>query len=247
MPSTSPAQRHFFHAVYAMQHGKMPKSGKAGEAASKMDPQDVKDFLMQECGLQECGTSPKKRILRVLRTIMGSPAPLTEEEEPTPKVVASTKTAHGDFDQTLKMYRGFELTPKENQAIQNFDEARPTVHDKFKVQYSKSDDFTNNSTIVVKKLLQPDKKFCYTALIKVRGGEEQPVAAPEAPPPGGPEGAPPAGGPPAGAPPAPGAPPLKEAEGGGDEIKVIKSIPIDGNSGDAILTNFLQAIYHNQS
>jgi hypothetical protein len=218
------------HAVYAMQHGKMPKSGKAGQAAAEMSPSDVKDFLMQECGLQECNSTVKKRILQVLKKMSGHDV-LKEEEPSSPNVIASTKTAHGDFDQTLKMYRGFEFTPKENQAIQNFDEAEPSAHDKFKVQYSKSDDFTNNSTIVVKKLRQPDGKFVYTALVKVRGGTDQ-VEEPETPPDA------PAGGP-------PGQPPIKE--GAGDEIKVIKSTPIDGMGGEEILTNFLQAVYHNQA
>lgn len=231
MPSETPKQRRFMHVVYAMQKGKMAKSGKAGEAANEMDPQDVKDFLMQECGLKECGVSTKQRILKVLKYLMGHNV-IQEEIPASPDVVASTKTAHGDFDQTLKMYRGFEFTPKENQAIQNFDEAQPSVHDKFKVQYSKSDDFTNNSTIVVKKLRQPDGKFVYTALVKVRGGEE--AEAPEEP----------AGAPPEGeAPPAQA--PMKEAAG--DEIKIIKSVPIDGMGGEEILTNFLQAVYHNQA
>lgn len=223
------------HVVYAMQHGKMEKSGKAGEAASEMDPQDVKDFLMQECGLQECGMGAKQRILKVLKYLMGNNV-IKEEIPPSPKVVASTKTAHGDFDQTLKMYRGFAFTPKENQAIQNFDEAQPSAHDKFRVQYSKSDDFTNNSTIVVKKLRQPDGKFVYTALVKVRGGEEEESPeTPEAP-------AEPAGAPTGEKPPQA---PMKEAVG--DEIKIIKSVPIDGMGGEEILTNFLQAVYHNQA
>ena len=236
MPAQSQKQRKFMHTVYAMQHGKMPKSGQAGQAATDMDPGDVRDFLMQECGLQECNVTAKKRILRVLKNMMGHNV-LKEEEPSAPNVVSSTKTSHGDFEQTLKMYRGFEFTPKENQAIQNFDEAEPSVHDKFKVQYSKSDDFTNNSTIVVKKLRQPDGKYVYTALVKVRGGEDQAEQPPAEPPAGGPEGAPEGGTPPEQS--------LKEGEG--DEIKIIKSTPIDGVGGEEILTNFLQAVYHNQA
>jgi len=223
------------HVVYAMQKGKIPKSGKAGKAADEMDPSDVRDFLMQECGLQECGISAKRRILKVLKNLVGQ-GHLQEENEQSINVIASTKTFHGDFNDTLKMYRGFEFTPKENQAIQNF-EIKPVAHDRFKVQYSKSDDFTNNSTIVVKKLREPTGKFVYTALVKVRGGEDLPKESPTETPPQKPEGKQPA------------QPQLREIETDveGDEIKIIKSIPIDDQEGSEILTNFLQAVYRTKA
>ena len=230
------------HVVYAMQKGKTPKSGKAGQAASEMDPSDVRDFLMQECGLRECGISAKQRILKVLKNIIGQ-GHLQEDQDPSMNVIGSTKTLHGDFNDTLKMYRGFELTPKENQAIQNF-EVEPAAHDRFKVQYSKSDDFTNNSTIVTKKLREPNGKFVYTALVKVRGGEDKPEEPPVETPP---EEAPPQEAPPTGQP--QGQPPLREIETNvaGDEIRIIKSIPIDDQEGSEILTNFLQAVYRTKA
>lgn len=208
--------------VHGVQKGKI-SPGQVGKkvttAANTMEPSDVEDFLMQECGLQECGVNVKRRILKGLRELQ-EPMRLEEEEPELPNVIASSKTLHGDFDQTLKMYRGFELTPKENQAIQNFTEVRPSEHSKFLVRYSKSDEFTNNSTIVVKKLKEPDGKFTYTAFVKVRGGEEP---SPE------------------------GQPDQPETEQSGDEIKLIKSIPIDDKEGSEILTNFLQAVYHQQA
>lgn len=223
------------HLVYAMQKGKMPKSGKAGKAASEMNPEDVRDFLMQECGMLECGMHAKQRILKVLKSLVGHNK-LQEDDQETPNVLASTKTLHGDFNSTLKMYRGFELTPKENQAVQNF-EVKPAAHDRFKVQYSKSDDFTNNSTIVVKKLREPTGQFVYVALIKVRGGEDKP------------EEQPPAEQPPQEPAAQAGQPPLKEIETdvAGDEIKIVKSTPIDDQEGSEILTNFLQAAYRTKA
>lgn len=212
--------------VHGVQKGKISPSkvgGKVTKAANTMSPTDVENFLMQECGLQECGVDVKRRILKGLRELQ-EPMRLEEEEPELPNVVASSKTLHGDFGQTLKMYRGFELTPKENQAIQNFTEAKPAEHNKFLVRYSKSDEFTNNSTIVVKKLKEPDGKFTYTAFVKIRGGGE------EAPPEGQPE-----------------QPAAGETGGAGDEIKLIKSIPIDDKEGSEILTNFLQAVYHQQA
>ena len=74
------------------------------------------------------------------------------------------------------------------------------------------------------------------ALIKKRGSKDQP-AEPEEP--ATPPATPPAGGG------GEGKPPIKEAEEtGGDEIQIVKSVPFDGQSGDDILTNFLQSIFN---
>ncbi len=226
------------HLVYAMQKGKIPKAGKAGKAADEMNPEDVRDFLMQECGMQECGMHAKQRILKVLKALKGNNK-LQEDDQQSSNVIASTKTSHGDFKSTLKMYRGFEFTPKENQAIQNFS-VKPVAHDRFKVQYSKSDDFTNNSTIVVKKLREPTGQFVYVALIKVRGGEDKPEELPAEQPSERPPQEPATQA---------GQLPLKEIETNvaGDEIKIIKSIPIDDQEGSEILTNFLQAVYRTKA
>jgi hypothetical protein len=42
--SVSQKQQEFFGVVRAMQKGKLPKKGKAGEAADEMSKKDVKDF-----------------------------------------------------------------------------------------------------------------------------------------------------------------------------------------------------------
>jgi hypothetical protein len=248
MPANSSKQLGFMWLVHGLQKGKVSQRTVRPvilEAAKSMNTDDVKDYLMEECGLKECGVGAKKRILIALRELR-TPLGLGEEQMDTPNPIASTKIFHGDFDNTLKMYRGFELTPKENQAIQNFDEAEPTAHDKFKVQYSKSDDYGNTSTFVVKKLREPNGQFVYTALLKSRAGEDQ--AEQPAEPPSEPSGQPPK--PPSQAPTGavPPQEPVREADGSaGDEIKLIKSVPINDQEGSEILTNFLQAVYRTKS
>lgn len=240
MPSQSEKQRRFMWLVHGVQRGKIPASKvdtKITTAANDMNPSDVKDFLMQECGIKECGLESKKRILSTLKKI--HPSMTLEVEEPNiPNPIASSKIFHGDFENTLKMYRGFEFTPKENQAIKNFTESLPTKHDKFSVQYSKGDDYGNNSTIVVKKLRDTNSKFVYVAIVKIRAGEDpedsettQSSQTPETP---------------SETP----SPRLQEADAdplSGDEIRIIKSIPIDDQSGDEILTNFLQAVFRTKA
>jgi hypothetical protein len=254
MPSTSAKQRKFMWLVHGIQKGKISSSHageKASKAAHSMDPTDVKDFLMQEMGLKELNIGTRQRLLNHLKGLYNSTAkevvePMMledDEDQKIPNVVASTKAYHGDFDSTLKMYRGFELTPKENQAIQGFDETEPTAHDKFKVQFSKSDEFGNTSTIVVKKLREPSGKFCFVALTKVRSGEEEEPTTPETPTPPAEQGKKPA--PPAGKPPQGGQPPLTEGDDpSAEEIKITKSVPFPDSDGSQILTNFIQSVYH---
>ena len=236
MPAQSEKQRRFMHTIYAMQHGKIPKSGKAGKAADSMDPGDVKDFLMQEFGLKECPMEVKQRIYGNLKELQ-EPTSLQEfYDDTTPDVIATAKTFTGDYKDTLKKYRGTQYTPKENQAIENFDQVTPTVHNAFNVGYNKADFKGNAATIIVKKILDQTGKYIYMALIKKRGSKDQP-AEPEEP--ATPPATPPAGGG------GEGKPPIKEAEEtGGDEIQIVKSVPFDGQSGDDILTNFLQSIFN---
>ena len=212
--------------VHGIQTGKVSRSkvgDKALKAADSMNPSDVKDFLMERFGLKECGRYPKIRILKALRELVGPMEPMNleaYEEEPKRNVISSTKTLHGDYEKTLKMYRGIQFTPKEAQAIQNFTDAKPTKLDKFFVKYDKVDDFGNNTDITVKKL-QEGGKFIYVAFVKNRPGEEETPEEPEAGPAGG-----------------------APQEPNEEEIMIIKSSPIDDQEGSEILTNFLMDVYH---
>jgi hypothetical protein len=203
--------------VHGLQKGKVSPGkvgGKAKKAAATMDPEDVKDFLMQECGLKECGMDAKVRILKALKELVGPMEPMRLESnyDTEQNVIASTRTLRGDYDQTLKMYRGIQFTLKEIQAIKNFTSAKPTKIDKFLVRYDKADDFGNNIDMTVKKL-QEGGKFLYVAFIRNRSGEEPESEEP--------------------------AQAVQE-----DEIKLIKSVPIDDQEGSEILTNFLMDVYH---
>jgi hypothetical protein len=218
MPSHSEKQRKFMWLVHGIQKGKVSPDnigGKAKKAANTMNPEDVKDFLMQECGLKECGTDSKLRILKALKELAKPDMKLEFTDTPEQNVIASTKTLRGDYDQTLKMYRGIQFTVKEFQAIKNFASSKPTKVDKFFVKYDKADSFDNNTDITIKKL-QEGGSFLYVAFIRNRSGEEEEPESPET-----------------------GSPVQKE-----DEIKIIKSTPIDDQEGSEILTNFVMDVYH---
>jgi len=220
MPAKSEKQKNFMGLVYGVQQGKVPKSkvgDKVTKAADSMSKEDVKDFLMQECGLRECNIDVKRRILSALKEIV-EPMNLEEEyEEDNIDPVATSKGYYGDFDKTVKMYNDEnEFTPKENQAIQNF-KIKPIEYDIFKVVYSKTDTSGNTSKIVIKKLKDSNGKFLYTAIVKIRAVEEKPDDN------------------------------VDNSKIKGENIKLIKSIPIDYNEGSEILTNFLLDVYYKKA
>lgn len=221
MPSKSEKQRRFMWLVHGLQKGKLsPKKvgGKVAKAAHSMSSSDVNDFLMECMGLKECNLNAKSRLLKVLKELQ-EPMNLEEDDMDTSSqnVISSIKTFHGDFEKTIKMYRGYELSAQENQAIQNFDRVKPVEHNKFLVKYSKSDDFGNTTTIIIKKLQDKSSgKFVYTALIKNRSGNDDLESSEESP---------------------------TNQNKEGDDIKIIKSIPINDYEGSEILTNFLEMVY----
>jgi hypothetical protein len=230
MASHSDTNSRFLWLVHGLQKGKISETRVdpiIRKAAHSIPDQLLKEYLMDHCGIKNCGVDTKRKLVGKLKELQ-----IASEETPSP--IANVKTFNGDFDSTCKMYRGFELTPKENQAIKNFTDVQPTIHDKFQVQYSKSDDYGNTSTVVVKKLKEPQGHFVYLAIMKIRAGEDVPEEpATEEEPPNSQEK------------PATPTPSLKEESG--EEIKLIKSVPINDQEGSEILTNFLRYIYRTKA
>lgn len=221
----------FLWLVHGLQKGKISEnkvSPTIRRAAQYIPDQLLKEYLMDHCGIKNCGVDIKKNLIGKLKELQTEP-----EEAPNP--IANVKTFNGNFDSTVKMYRGFELTPKENQAIKNFT-IQPTIHDKFKVQYSKSDDYGNTSTVVVKKLKEPQGHFVYLAIMKIRSGEDTPETPEDSPDAENKEN-----------PPQDTSVKSPLKEDAGEEIKLIKSTPIDDTEGSEILTNFLQSIYRTKA
>ncbi len=116
--------------------------------------------------------------------LRNSENPLTNENEFTgtgvasasgnsePNVIAQTFETEADYDSYVNQRRGIEMTPKEQQAIGNFRDARPTQQDRFLVQYNQTDPFEKNSTITIKKL-KDGGLFCWTAFSKYESAEDE--------------------------------------------------------------------------
>ena len=110
--------------------------------------------------------------------IMNADSPQVNEDEftsaikPERNVVAKTFDTHADFDSYVNQRRGIEMTPKEQQAVLGYRQAKPTQQDKFFVKFETTDDFGNNDTTVVKKL-KDGNQFTWTAFSKHETAEEE--------------------------------------------------------------------------
>lgn len=120
----------------------------------------------------------KKKLLTSLQKLREG---LVNEDEYTgtgvasghePKVVAKTFDTNADFDSYVNQRRGIEMTPKEQQAVGNYRDAKPTQQDRFFVRFETTDDFGNNETTVVKKLKEGGQ-FCWTAFTKTQNAEDE--------------------------------------------------------------------------
>ena len=71
-----------------------------------------------------------------------------EEENP----VAKTFKQQGNFEEYIGGFTGLEIKPKEAESITNYTNAKPTKVDQYSIRYENSDDFSNNTITVIKKL-----------------------------------------------------------------------------------------------
>lgn len=143
--------------------------------------------------VKECMTEEQKRkLLGLLKTVkeeytgnvggetdirnadnmMVAEDEFTARETPEPNVIAQTYDTQADFDSYVRVRRGIEMTSKEQEAIANFREIRPIKQDKFHVEFRTTDDFGNNDTTIIKKLMQ-DGTFTWVAFSKHETAEEE--------------------------------------------------------------------------
>lgn len=107
-------------------------------------------------------------------TDIANPDNFVSEDEVTMErnAIAKTFDTEADFDTYVNQHRGIEMTPKEQQAIIGYKNAKATQQDKFFVKYENTDSFGTNDTTVVKKLKEGNQ-FCWTAFSKHESAEEE--------------------------------------------------------------------------
>lgn len=176
MPAKSERQRRFFYLVKGVQKGKIsPKKvdSKITKAARSISSKDVDDFThgknlpkkklqeiiecLKQCNKdpftnldagfvnQNTGMSPLEPM--ALETSLDDPSN-TEEQNP----IAKTFKQQGNFDEYVGKFSGLELKPKEIESVTNYTNAKPTKMDQFSIRYESTDEFSNNTITVIKKL-----------------------------------------------------------------------------------------------
>lgn len=247
MPSETPKQQRFFQAVKRAKHDPSYGDERLRKVAHSMTDTDIDDFSKS---LAELKT--KKAVLSVLKDI-SEPMYLNEEDEEMAQINPIAKTFHikDDFSKYVFKYIGQPFSPKELEAISNYQESKPTKIDRSKneIWYETTDSFNMSSTTVIKKM-KDSGQFSYNAIQKhskaepdeekPQGGEMGGTMPPMSGPSEMPQGAQPPGTP---TPPSTPTPQQKTQEQEKDDIIVTKSILFkDDIRGGAILADFLKKL-----
>lgn len=83
--------------------------------------------------------------------------PNQEEQNP----VAKTFKQQGSFEEYVGKFSGLELKQKEIESLTNYTNAKPTKMDKFSIRFESTDEFSNNTITVIKKLRE-DTNLVFT-------------------------------------------------------------------------------------
>jgi hypothetical protein len=234
MPAKSKKQQRFFGLVRAIQKGDKSASTAspaARKVAGSISAKDAGDFAKSVAELKI-----KKAVLEILKDAR-EPMYL-EEQETNP--VAKTFTIKDDFERYAKRYVGQPFSPKELEALDTFQETKPTKIDRIEIRYETTDEFQNTTSTILKKM-KDSGQFCFTAFTKHTKieSEEEPETSDE------PTGEPVMGG----NEPAPGSLSMKEQQDPApmdepkDDIIVTKSTLFnDDIKGAAVLAEFLKKL-----
>jgi hypothetical protein len=222
MPSSSEKQRRFFQAVKgAKQNPNAPAHLR--KVANSMTDTDIDAFASSVAEGKDLQL--KKTVLSILKDIQ-EPMYLQEDDtetniNPIAKTIPSIKR---NFEQYVAEHLGHPLGTKEKEALNTFQDTKPTKVSREEIRYETTDEFQQSTTTVIKKM-RSGTDFVFTAFIK-HSKPETPDEK-EAPPEAGAETGP--------------TPTAKEA--GVDEIIVTNSIPFkDEIKGGSILAEFLKKL-----
>lgn len=167
MPSSSEKQRRFFGLVRAIQKGDKSASGAspaARKVAKSISAKDASDFASSKAE-----SKTKKAVLEMLKN---SQEPMYLEEQET-NPITKTFTVKDDFERYVAKYIGQPFSPKELEAVDNFQDVKPTKIERAAIRYESTDAFQNTTTTIVKKM-KDGGKFSFNAFTKHSKVEPEP-------------------------------------------------------------------------
>jgi hypothetical protein len=166
MPAKSSRQKHFFGLVRAVQKGeKSPNevSPAVRKAASTITAKDASDFASSK--VEELKV--KKAVLGILRDIK-EPMPLQEDAN---NAVTTEFNVEGKFEEYVRRFMGQRLLDKELEAVNTFQDVKPTKISSNEIRYESTDSFKNSTVTIIKKLKEGGS-FVFTAFTKYSKAEK---------------------------------------------------------------------------
>lgn len=168
MPSSSKKQQHFFYAVKRAKHDPSYGDKRLRKVADSMTDSDIDDFTKLKAELKL-----KKAILSVLKDCrdpmyldefysQGEKNKITSDPK---DVITKEFNVEGKFEDYVKRFLGQRLSEKEMEAVNNFQEKKPTKIEANQIRFETTDEFKNSTTTVIKKLRE-GAEFVFVAFTK---------------------------------------------------------------------------------
>jgi hypothetical protein len=165
MPSNSKRQKRFFLAVKHAKHNPGYGDPRLHKVADSMTDKDIDDFTKHVTEFKV-----KKAILSVIKdcmeiTNLDELFNSGEKADSDETVITKEFTVEGKFEDYVKRFMGQRLSEKELEAVNTFQDKKPKKIESNSIRYEITDQFRNNTTIVVKKLHE-GVDFIYVAFVK---------------------------------------------------------------------------------
>ena len=165
MPEKYKKQHKFFELVKSVQEGtispaRVPKEVR--KVARSISSKDSEKFLKEDGDL--------KLKKAVLSTIKDCREPMyldeyTEDNKSEMNAITKEFNVEGKFEEYVERYLGQNLSEKEMEAVNTFQDIKPTKIESNQIRYETTDEFKNNTTTIIKKLME-GSDFVYVAFTK---------------------------------------------------------------------------------
>lgn len=169
MATKSDKQKQFFSMVSEVQSGKKKPHEVPVEVrklASKITQKDALEFVTNKVEHRT-----KKAVLNMLKELR-EPSYINEDDSNS-NAIAKTFNVKDNYEQYVKKHLGQPISQKELEAVDNFQEAKPTKIERTQIRYEKTDEFSNGLTVVIKKM-KDNNQFSYNAFSKHTKPETEP-------------------------------------------------------------------------
>jgi hypothetical protein len=163
MPSKSSKQQRFFQAVKRAKHNPQYGDSRLHKVANAMSDKDIDDFAKKVTELKV-----KKAVLGILKDVR---EPMYLQEDTNNNAVANEFNVEGKFEEYARRFMGQRLSDKELEAVNTFQDVKPSKVSSNEIRYESTDSFKNSTTTIIKKLKEGGS-FVFTAFTKYTKAEK---------------------------------------------------------------------------